>query len=142
MHELAAAELVQSPYGELPASALATALDDPTIEARGLVAVRGGEITGLVLFGTVAGAVGTGRLHLVAVSAAARLRGVASALIAEAVSRLRQEGARVVFAEMPDDPGFAPARALLLRERFIEEARVADFYRDGVALLVLRRDIG
>ena len=139
--ELAAAELLQSPYGELPTSALATALGGQSVEARGLVSVADGEVTGLVVFGVVAGAVGTGRLHLVAVSAAARLRGVASALISAAFDRLRSEGVRVVFSEMPDDPGFAPARALLLRERFVEEDRVEDFFRDGVALILLRRDI-
>ena len=139
--ELAAGELLQSPYGELPSSALATALGSQSAEARGLVSVADGEVTGLVVFGTVAGAIGTGRLHLVAVSAAARLRGVASALIAAAFDRLRSEGVRVVFAELPDDAGLAPGRALLLRERFTEEARVADFFRDGVSLILLRRDI-
>jgi len=98
-------------------------------------------VTGLVVFGIVAGAMGTGRLHLVAVSAAARLRGVASALISAAFERLRSEAVRVVFAEVPDDPGLAPGRALLLREGFIEEARVADFFRDGVSLILLRRDL-
>ncbi len=139
--ELAAAELLQSPYGELPSSALESALGGQTPEARGLVSVMDNEVTGVVVYGTVAGALGTGRLHLVAVSAAARLRGVASALVAAAIARLRSEGVRVVFAELPDDPGFAPARALLLREGFAEEARVADFFRDEVPLLLLRRDI-
>ena len=140
--ELAAGELLQSPYAELPASALSTALGDESREARGLVSVADGELTGLVVYGVVAGAIGTGRLHLVAVSAAARLQGVASALIAAAFDQLRSEGTRVVFAEMPDDPGLAPGRALLLRERFVEEARVADFFRDGVSLILLRRDLG
>lgn len=140
--ELAAAELLQSAYGELPASALATALAGESPGARGLVAVSDGELKGVVVFGMVAGAIGTGRLHLVAVSAAARLRGVGSALIAAALERLRAEAVRVVFVEMPDDPAVAPARALLLREGFIEEARVADFFRDGVSLVLLRRDVG
>jgi ribosomal protein S18 acetylase RimI-like enzyme len=139
--ELAAVELLQSPYGELPASALSTALGGQSAEARGLVSVAGDEVTGLVVFGVVAGAIGTGRLHLVAVSAAARLRGVASALISAAFERLRSEAVRVVFAEVPDDPGFAPGQSLLLREGFIEEARVADFFRDGVSLILLRRDL-
>jgi|SRR5688500_13435031 len=139
--ELAAGELLQSPYGELPASALSTALGGQSAEARGLVAIADEDVTGLVVFGIVAGAMGTGRLHLVAVSAAARLRGVASALISAAFERLRSEAVRVVFAEVPDDPGLAPGRALLLREGFIEEARVADFFRDGVSLILLRRDL-
>ena len=140
--ELADGELAQTPYGEIPASALTTALDGGSNEARGLAAIAEGEMTGLVLFGLVAGAVGTGRLHLVAVTASARLRGVASALIDAAVAELKASGARVAFVEMPDDPRLRPALSLLTREGFAEEARVADFFRDGVSLVVLRREIG
>lgn len=140
-HELAAAELLQSPYAELPSSALAAALAGESAEARGLVAESEGELKALVVFGMVAGAIGTGRVHLVAVSAAARLRGVGGALLAAAMERFRDDAVRVVFVEMPDDPSVAPGRSLLLREGFVEEARVADFFRDGVSLVLLRRDV-
>ena len=133
--------LRRSPYAELPASALAAALAGESAEGRALVAESAGEMKGLVVFGMVAGAIGTGRVHLVAVPAAERLRGVGGALLVAAMERFRDDDVRVVFVEMPDDPSHAPTRSLLLREGFVEEARVADFFRDGVSLVLLRRDV-
>ena len=46
-----------------------------------------------------------------------------------------------VFAEMPDDPAIGQVRALLASVGFEEEARVPDFYRAGVALTLLRREL-
>lgn len=139
---LVAAVVAGTPYGELPLERLRVALEASTDESRALIAAAGGEVVGLVLFGFVAGAVRTGVLHLVAVTAAARLRGVATQLIEAAVGELARRGARLVVGEMPDDPALLPARTLLQRAGFAEEARVADYYRDSVDLIVLRRDLG
>jgi hypothetical protein len=50
--------------------------------------------------------------------------------------------ARLVVVELADHPTLAPAHHFLKEMGFREEARVADFYRDGVALLLLRLDLG
>jgi ribosomal protein S18 acetylase RimI-like enzyme len=139
---LARTELAGTPYGEGPLETLERVLgtggDD---EARSLVAVRGGELVGLVVYGLVAGAQGAGRLHLVLVTASARLAGVGLSLCDAAAEALRRDGARLVVAEVPDDAATAAGRELLRRAGFREEGRIPDFHRDGVALLLLRRDL-
>ena len=42
---------------------------------------------------------------------------------------------------MPDDPALGRSLSLLLANGFKEEGRVRDFFRSGVALLFLRRDV-
>jgi hypothetical protein len=51
---------------------------------------------------------------------------------------MRQAGAKFLLAEMPDDPAIGTVLSLLKHHGFREEARVPDFFRDGVALSFLR----
>jgi hypothetical protein len=51
----------------------------------------------------------------------------------------RDSGARFLLAEVPDDPAMGAILTLLESHGFVEEARVPDFYRDGVALRFLER---
>ena len=55
-----------------------------------------------------------------------------------AVATLRSEGARYISADVPDDPAIGAIVSLLRDSGFEEEARVPDFYREGVALTFLR----
>ena len=93
-----------------------------------------------MIHGTVAGAEGAGRLQLVVTAAAFRRAGIATQLVEAAVADLRDAGVRFTMVEIPDDPLLAPAISLLERCRFRIDARVPDFYRDGVDLAVFRRD--
>ena len=138
--ELVEAEIAGTPYGELPRWALDEALRGDSDEARALVAVDP-ELVGLALYGLVAGAHGAGRLILVAVTASARLRGVGAQLVDAAIADLAELGARFAGIEFPDDPALHPGRTLLTRGGFREETRVPDFFRDGVDLVFLRREI-
>lgn len=122
-------------------SALARALAGEDEESSGLLLVREREILGLILFGWVAGALGTAKVHFIAVTAAARLRGLGTHLFAAALETLRAAQARMLIAEVPDDPVLRTGVALLERCGFVEEGRVADFYRDGVDLRLLRLDL-
>jgi ribosomal protein S18 acetylase RimI-like enzyme len=139
--ELVEAEIAGTPYGELPRWALDTALRDESDEALGYVAADGDLVIGLALYGLVAGAQGAGRLILVAVTAGARLRGVGAQLVDAAVADLGRRGARFAGVEFPADPVLRPGLTLLMRSGFREESRVADFFRDGVDLVFLRRKI-
>lgn len=139
------AEALRHPYAARPRDLLeaaAAAGDAEDAEYRALVATEGNEVTGLVLFGLVAGALGTGTLFGVAVGARWRHSGTGRALVAAAVSALDESGARVVIAELPDDAALRDARALLTSAGFVEEARVPDLVRDGVAVSFLRREPG
>lgn len=128
-------------YAEVPAYFLELAFEGRESESRALIAERAGDVVGFALFGEVAGAVGTGRMHFITVSAGARLHNIGTGLCELAVADLAGRGARAVFAEVPDDPRLTSGLALLTRCGFREEARVADYCRDGVALLLLRRTI-
>jgi ribosomal protein S18 acetylase RimI-like enzyme len=131
----------RTPYGASPRLALNRALEAESDESLALGACDGPRLVGLVLYGMVAGSRGAAKLHAVAVTAAARLRGVAAHMIDAAADALVRRGARLVVAEAPDDPVMRPGLALLERSGFAVEGRVGDFYRDRVDLLLLRRDL-
>jgi ribosomal protein S18 acetylase RimI-like enzyme len=54
---------------------------------------------------------------------------------------MRDDGARVVVAELPADEVIGDALTLLRANGFRQTGRIADYYRDGVALLFLRREL-
>jgi ribosomal protein S18 acetylase RimI-like enzyme len=132
-------DVAGTPYAEVPAYFLRLALEGRATESRAIVAERGADIVGFALFGEVAGAVGTGRMHFITVTASSRLHTIGAGLCEAAVADLASHGVRFIVAELPDDPVVASGRALLARCGFVEVAHVPDYYRDGIALLVLQR---
>jgi hypothetical protein len=111
-------------------------------EADALVIERDGTIAGLVLFGLVAGTSGAARLHALVLDRGVSAADVGGRLASAAAAMVAAAGARLFVAELPDDPALAPVPAVLARAGFHEEARVPDYFRDGVALCFLRRDVG
>ena len=109
-------------------------------EHRALVIARDGTVAAMALFGAVAGAFGVVRIHA-AVVAPGVGDDVGARLLAAVAAAARAEGARMLVAELPDDPAVGSIRALLTATGFHEEARVPDFYRDGVALSFLRQEL-
>jgi ribosomal protein S18 acetylase RimI-like enzyme len=139
MNAFIAHDLAGTSYVEVPAYFLALALEGRSAESRGIVAERDGEVVGFALYGEVAGSVGTGRIHFVSVSASSRLNAVGVQLCEAVVNDLLAAGARIVIAELPNDPILVSGRALLARCGFSEVGRVPDYYADGVALVILAR---
>jgi hypothetical protein len=111
-------------------------------EARALVIERDGTIAGIVLFGVVAGTSSAAKLHALVLNRGVSVDDVGSRLTSAAATAVAAAGARLLLAELPDDPALGPVPGILLRNDFREEARVPDFFRDGVALCFFRRDIG
>ena len=142
--ELVKSDWSDSTYAATSRWALDAALAGRGEDAEGLVAVDDASpmVAGLIVFGPVAGATGAARVLGVAVPPDARARNVADALCAAMLATLRAGGTRLVVAELPDDPAAAATRAVLQRAGFHEAGRVADYFRDGVALFLLRRDLG
>ena len=134
-------DLAGTPYATVAEYFLRLASDGATNESRAVVAERAGEVVGFALFGEIAGAIGAGRVHFVSVTASARLHAIGVSLCEAAVADLVSKGARLVIAEVPDEPLLLPGRALLARCGFVESARVADYYRDSTDLVVLLRSI-
>ena len=128
-------------YASSARSALETAIAGSDPDARAAVAVASEGVIGLIVYGAIAGAIGTGRVQLIVTAGSHRRRGVATRLLDTAVTRLTTDGARVAFVELPDDPALAAGKHLLLRNGFDVEASVTDYFRDGVDLAILRRDL-
>ena len=137
--EHAARALVDSavagtPYGELPRLALERALAGGSAESLAVVAVEGEALVGLALYGLVAGTRGAAKLHFTAGTSTRQL-------LDEVATDLRRRGARLLVAELPADPAVRAWRGALEACGFAIEGRVADYHRDGVDLLLLRREL-
>jgi ribosomal protein S18 acetylase RimI-like enzyme len=122
--------------------ALQSAVRAPGPEGQALASMAGDDIEGVIVFGIFGGTSGAGRLHLVAVENRARRAGVARALVSAAIESLAESHARFILAELPEAPRELPgSRDFLEALGFREESRVDDFYRDGIALAFLRREL-
>jgi ribosomal protein S18 acetylase RimI-like enzyme len=133
-------------YAEAPRGALHAALDGAAAgrdnpEAAGLVAMAGDRLVGVAVYGEVAGAIGAGKMHGMAVAPDSQRLGIARTLIEAFAADLARRGSRFVLVEFPDAPELAAGRTLLLQCKFVEESRLPDFFVDGVALSFLRRNL-
>ena len=103
-----------------------------------MVIARDGTVAGLALFGTISGTQYAARLHTAVLAPGVRTDDVGERLMRSVSDAAREAGARFILAEMPDDPAIGAVLTLLREHGFEEEARVPDFYREGVALTFLR----
>ncbi len=110
--------------------------NDP--EHRAIVIARDGTVAGLALFGVVAGSDGAARLHTAALAPGVEVDDVGRRLVRAVADLARTSGARFLLAELADDPALGTLASLLREQGFEEEARVPDYYRDGIALTFLR----
>ena len=110
--------------------------NDP--EHRALVIARDGTVAALALFGTIAGTARGARVHTAVLAPGIEIEDVGRRLMDAVASAARGSGADFLLAELPDDPALGTTLALLRQHGFRDEARVPDFFRDGVALTFLR----
>jgi hypothetical protein len=122
-----------TPYLARALELLEAAEHDGSDESCAVWTEHQGTASAVALVGLVAGARGAGRIHL--------LLGDDPHLAARACDVLRAMGARFAMAEWPDDAPFATAIQRLRESGFGEEARIPDYYRRGVDLVFLRRDL-
>jgi hypothetical protein len=153
------AELGSTPWQAAPLDALDEALratgDAAPNEAHGIVAERGEgtaeSIVGAILFGMYAGTQGSARIRALVVDrAVAREENthcvehqatVAGQLLEHAARALRAAGARLVIAELPGDATLAAMLDALSHGGFQREGEIPDFYREGVPMLILRKEL-
>ena len=110
-------------------------------EIRALVIARDGTLAALALFGPVSGASGAWDLNLLLTAAGIEGRDVGVPLITAILAEIRVSAGRFLLAELPADPVIGSTLTLLRRNGFRQEGRIPDFFREGVALLFLRRNV-
>lgn len=134
-------ELPKNPWMERTADLLRAAVQKPKGESQACVAVRDSELVGFGVYGVVGGAIGTGMIHAILVAPRSRRAGIGLRMLEYATADLASRRMRVIFAELPGDPYLMRYRALLLSYGFFEEARIEDYYRDGIPQIVSRLDL-
>ena len=120
---------------------LLSAAEHADPESRALVIERDGTVAALALYGPVAGASDAWRISMVLVTPRVELRDIGRAMIDGVVENARSAGARLLVAELPADAVLGRSLSLLRANGFGQEARIPDFFREGVALLFLRREL-
>jgi ribosomal protein S18 acetylase RimI-like enzyme len=110
-------------------------------ECKALVIERDGTVASLALYGPVAGASDAWQLRTILLAPEVGAREVGGAMIDGVVAAIRELGGRLLLAELPADSALGRTLTLLRSNGFKEEGRVRDYFRDGVALLFLRRDL-
>lgn len=129
-----------TPYVDRTLELLATAeRGDP--ETRALIMERDGTVAAMALFGPVSGTEGAWQLSTILTAAGITTLDVGRILLDAVVSRIRDAGGRFLLAELPADPAIGSSLTLLRKCGFRQEGRIPDFFRDGVALLFLRRNV-
>jgi len=69
------------------------------------------------------------------------LREVGRTIVDAVAGVARADGARLLEAELPADTVLGRTLSLLRANGFRQEGRIPDFFRDGVALLFLRKEL-
>lgn len=110
-------------------------------DSRALVIERDGTVAALALYGPIAGTANTWRLAAALVAPQLELAELGRVIVDAVVTRARGEGGRILVAELADDAALGRSLALLEGNGFAEDGRVRDFFRAGIALLFLRRDL-
>lgn len=138
---LVTGEQQKNPWlGRMP-ELLRDAVSKPDGEYRACVAIRDGELIGFGSFGVVAGTLATGAIYGVIVAPRSRRAGIGQRILFHVAGELANAGVRVIFAEVPGDQSVMRYRALLISYGFMEEARIDDYYRDGVPQIISRFDL-
>lgn len=97
--------------------------------------LEGHPLVGYVCYGPTPMTLSTYDLYWIIVHAEARGHGVAQALILAMEAELRRRGGKAVRVETSETEGYGAARKLYARLDYPVAAVLADFYREGDALI-------
>lgn len=84
---------------------------------------------------------GTFNLLLIAVHPEQQGKGSGTQLIAEVEKRLSELGARILLVETSGLEGFELTRRFYLKNGYVEEGRIRDFYQDGDDKVIFRKSL-
>ena len=138
-HQLLIQRLGVTPYLDraIEILTLAERGDDP--EHRAYVVARDKTVVALALFGSIAGTEAGFKLYGVAIES--RETDIGERLVDAVATAVVDGHGRFIIAELADEPALATTISLLRSNGFAEVGRIPDYYRDGVPLTILRRDL-
>jgi len=96
-----------------------------------LFAMVDGKTVSYTCFGPIAGTEGSFDLYWIATHNDYRGKGIGNLIIGETHRIIREMGGRMVIAETSSLEKYAPTRHFYNRIGYINEARIADFYKEG-----------
>lgn len=139
-HQLLVSRLGVTPYIDRAVEVLSIAeRAGGDVEHRAYVVARDKTVVGLALFGAIAGTDAGFKLHAIAIES--RETDVGDRLIDAVAEAIVASHGRFIIAELADETALATTIALLCNNRFEEVGRIPDYYRDGVPLTILRREL-
>ena len=106
---------------------------------RAYVVARDKVVAGLALFGSIAGTEFGFKLHVLAIES--RESDIGARLIEAVADAVKASHGKFIIAELADEPALTTTISLLRANGFAEVGRIPDYYRDGVPLTILRRDL-
>lgn len=106
-----------------------------------LVAERSGQIAGLAFAEPERLTAGTWNLRAIGVLEAHRRGGLGAALLGAAETALRERSGRLLIIETSDAADQDAARAFYPARGYKEEARLGDFWEDGVAKVIFTKPL-
>ena len=135
--------LTDTPYLDGALDALRSAVSAPGADGRALASMREERLEGVIVFGFFGGANGAGRVQLAVTDDWARRMHVGTALMDEAITLLRADGARFVLAELFSTiPVYSHGACVSGSKAGLFRGKsMWDFYRLGVALSFMRREL-
>jgi ribosomal protein S18 acetylase RimI-like enzyme len=104
-----------------------------------LVADRDGKLVGYVCYGPTPMTEGTYDLYWIASDPTVRGQGVGASLIAGMEGDLRRLKARLIRVETSATEAYGPTRGFYASMKYMEEARIRDFYKVGDDLIMLTK---
>ena len=108
-------------------------------DTHALTVERDGTYAALALFGEIVPSNAVWKLHTLLISERVHAREVGDAMLHAVMERVRALGGGSVLAELPGDPVYGQALNVLRANRFRQQGRLPDYYRDGVSLLFLSK---
>jgi L-amino acid N-acyltransferase YncA len=138
-HQLLVSRLGVTPYVDRAVEILNIAERGADEENRAYVVARDGTVAGLALFGKIAGTEAGFRLHLLLVVSTDG--DVGERLLESVNAAVIDSGGRFLVAEIAKEPALFATITLLRHHGFEEAGSIPDYFRDGVPLLILRRDL-
>ena len=106
-----------------------------------LVADRDAKIVGYVCYGPTPMTEGTYDLYWIASDPTVRGQGIGASLISGMEADLRRQKARIIRVETSATEAYGPTRGFYASMKYMEEARIRDFYKVGDDLIILTKRV-